>query len=186
MGVTIAHRRFTVDEYHRMAETGILGPQDRVELIEGEIVEMSPIGEKHAVSVDGLTAVFVVKTVGRATVRVQGPIRLDRRAEPQPDLAILHPNKERYSTDHPGPGDIFLVIEVSDTTQEFDRETKIPAYARAGIRESWLVNLVAGNVEVFRRPGLSGYGDVRIFGRGQTVAPEAFPDVVIKVDEILG
>ena len=186
MAATIAHRRFTVDEYHRMAETGILGPQDRVELIEGEIVEMSPIGEKHAVAVDSLNAVFVVKTVGRATVRVQGPIRLNRRSEPQPDLSILHPDKERYSTGHPGPADVFLVIEVSDTTLEFDRETKIPAYARAGIRESWLVNLVAGYVEVFRRPGPNGYGDVQIIGRGKTVSPEAFPDVVIRVDDILG
>lgn len=186
MGVTIAHRRFTVDDYYRMAEAGILRPEDRVELIEGEIVEMTPIGRGHAARVDRLNNLYCVKLAGRAIVRVQNPVRLNRNTEPQPDIAVLRSKPDYYASGHPGPEDVLLVIEVADSSLDYDRDVKIPEYARSGIREVWLVNLAGGTVEVYRNPGPSGFVDIRTCGRGMTVAAEAFPDVVIKVDEILG
>lgn len=186
MGAAVTHRRFTVDDYYRMAEAGILRPGDRVELIEGEIVEMTPIGREHAARVDCLNNLYCVKLAGRAIVRVQNPVRLNRNTEPQPDVAILRSKTDYYASGHPGPEDVLLIIEVADSSLAYDRGVKMSEYARAGIREAWLVDLAAGVVEVSRKPGPSGYGDVRAIRRGQSLAPEAFPDVSIRVDDILG
>jgi Uma2 family endonuclease len=185
MSVDVAKRLFTTDEYHRMREAGILSEDDPVELIDGEIVEMSPISSRHAACVDRLTALFSGLR-GTAIVRVQSPITASGRAEPQPDLALLRPRDDFYARAHPGPGDVLLVIEVSDTSLQYDRSTKIPLYARAGIHEVWQVSLAEDVILVHRNPVESAYRDVQTFGRGRRLSPEAFPEIVLEADSILG
>lgn len=186
MSVGVRTRRFSVAEYRRMVQAGILKEDDRVELVEGEIIEMPPIGPRHALCVDRLTDLLGFAVRGRAIMRVQGPISLDPHSEPQPDLAFFRPPMTRYTGSHPGPGDLFLVIEVAETTADEDRTRKIPLYARAGIREAWLVNVPARTIEIYRAPTPEGYKDVQAVGRGQALAPEAFPDLTLTVDDILG
>jgi Uma2 family endonuclease len=186
MAIGARTRRFSVEEYHQMVRAGILKEDDRVELIEGEIVEMTPIGPRHAVCVAGLTDHFVRSLATRAVVWAQSPIRLGVRSEPQPDVALVEPPRTRYGDAHPGPEDVLLIIEVADTTVEDDRLRKIPLYARAGIPETWLVNLPGEAVEVYRNPAPDGYRQVLAVRRGQSLAPLAFPDVTLAADEILG
>jgi Uma2 family endonuclease len=186
MSVQVLRRLFTVDEYYRMAEAGIFSEDEGVELIDGEIVQMPPIGSRHAARVDHLTRLLTHAVGDRAIVRVQGPIRLGPHSEPQPDLALLHPQPDYYAQAHPGPGDVFLVIEVADTSVGFDREVKMPLYAGAGIPETWLVDLDGDDITVSRQPTAAGYRAVRRLQRGQSLAPEAFPAVVLAVDDILG
>ena len=186
MSVNVRTRRFSVEEYHRMVRAGILKDDDRVELIAGEIIEMTPIGPRHATCVDRLTRRLVGLLADLAVVRVQGPIRLGPDSEPQPDIALLRPPVTRYEDHHPEPAEVLLVIEVAETSVEDDRARKIPLYARAGIQEAWLVNLPAQTIEVHRGPTPEGYQDVRTLGRGQRLAPEAFPESTLTVDDILG
>jgi Uma2 family endonuclease len=186
MAVELTRRLFDVDEYHRMAEVGILTRADRVELIDGEIVEMSPIGAPHGRCVIYLTDMFVRLLHGRAVTSPQLSLRLHRRTEPQPDVAVLRPPLSRYAKLIPGPADTFLVVEVADTSQHRDRVVKLPRYAAAAIREVWIVDLAAGVVDVHRDPGPDGYRTSRRLVRGDDVSPEAFPDVVLPVDDILG
>jgi Uma2 family endonuclease len=186
MSVAVRTRRFSVAEYRKMVQAGILKEDDRVELIEGEVIEMVAIGPRHAVCVDRLSQAFHRRLMDRVSVRTQGPIALSAESEPQPDLALCRPPLTRYEESHPGPEDLFLVIEVADTTAEHDRTRRIPLYGRAGIREAWLVDLPAQAVEVYRVPGPAGYGSVRTFGRGQILTPEAFADIRLPVDDILG
>ena len=178
-------RLFTRSEYHTMLEAGILHEDDRVELIEGEIWEMSPIGSKHAACVDRLTMILAASLQGKAIVRVQSPIGLNDLSEPQPDVSVLRFRSDFYSKDHPTPGDVVLLIEVADTTVARDRG-KFGLCARHGIPEAWLVNLQEDVLEIHRLPAPQGYTRIRHFRRGQTVSPQAFPDLKIKVDEILG
>jgi len=186
MRTQVARRLFTTDEFHQMAAAGILAEDDRVELIEGEIVRMSPIGTRHASCIDRLTSLFARRLGTRAIVRVQNPIVLSRRTEPQPDLSILRSREDFYAERHPRPTDVLLVVEVVDTSEEYDRETKLPLYARAGIPEVWMVDVVQGTVEVFRRPALRVYHERRELRRGQRVSPGAFPRTAFRVGEILG
>lgn len=186
MSVGVRTRRFSVAEYRRMVHAGILKEDDRVELIEGEIVEMVPIGPRHAVCVDRLSQALQRRLADRAIVRTQGPVSLGPYSEPQPDLALFRPPLARYTESHPGPHDLFLVIEIAESSVEEDRTRKIPMYARAGVREAWLVDLSAQAVEAFRTPTPNGYASVRTFGRGDVLTPEAFPDIALPVDEILG
>jgi len=185
MPVQVLRRRFTVDEYYRMAEAGILHEDDRVELIEGEIVEMAPIGSRHAACVKRLNSLLSQRVGARALVGVQDPIRLDEHSEPQPDVTILLPRPDFYASVHPGPGDILLAVEVADTSAEYDREVKVPLYARSGIRESWLVDLPAGVVEVYRDPSPQGYRQTQHLKRGDRIALAAFPDFELTIDELL-
>jgi Uma2 family endonuclease len=186
MGVQLARRLFTVAEYHKMAEAGILSEDDRVELLEGEIVAMSPIGSRHAACVDRLTQYLVVQVRGRAIVRVQSPIRLGEHSEPQPDLALLKPRPDFYASSHPGPEDVLLVVEVAETSAAGDREVKVPMYARFGVPEVWLVDLAGDQVEVFREPSAEGYREVRVLRRGESLAPAFLPDLLLPVDAVLG
>ncbi len=179
-------RLFTVKEYHLMVDAGILKEDDRVELIKGEIVQMSPIGRFHAACVKRLAELFILRLAQLITVGVQDPIELDDNSEPQPDLALLRRRGDFYQSGHPQPEDILLIIEVADTTVESDREVKIPLYASSGIVEVWLVNIPAECIEVYRQPSGNGYQNVQVFGRGQSIFVEAFPDVNFTVDEILG
>jgi Uma2 family endonuclease len=186
MAVQLLRRLFTVEEYHRMAQAGILTEDDRLELIEGEIVEMAPIGSRHQSCVDRLAELFFRQVADRAIVRVQGPVLLERRSEPQPDLTLLRRRPSFYAIVHPGPEDVLLVVEVCDTTVDYDRQVKVPLYARYGIPEVWLVVLEKGLVEVYRKPTVQGYQEVSQARRGQRLSPEAFPDLELAVDDILG
>jgi Uma2 family endonuclease len=179
-------RRFSVSEYDRIAEAGILKPTERVELIDGEIIVMSPTGSRHAACVDRLSTWLHDLLKARAILRVQGPLRLDDLSEPEPDLVALRPRSDFYASGHPGAGDCYLVIEVCDSSASYDRGTKLPLYARAGVPEVWLVDLNRELVESYRGPLGELYTENRTLPRGQSLAPEAFPDVVLGVDAILG
>ena len=169
-----------------MGEVGILTRNDRVELIDGEIVEMSPIGPPHSRCVMFLTEVFVRRLAGRAIVSPQLSIRLSPHTEPQPDVMLLRPPLDRYARRIAQPSDALLVVEVADTSQVRDRQIKLPRYAAAGISEYWIVDLDAGAVEVFRAPAPTSYIESRRLVRGEELAPAAFPDVILAVGEILG
>ncbi|MFB2878938.1 Uma2 family endonuclease [Floridanema aerugineum] len=186
MSVQLEKRLFTVDEYYRMAEAGILGEDDRVELIAGEIIKMSPIGSPHAGCVKRLNRLFSVRLGDRAILSIQNPVRLNERTEPQPDIALLIPRADCYSQRHPQPQEVLLIIEVSDTTIEYDREVKIPLDAAAGIVEVWIVSLAEELIEVYRQPLANSYAEIRQFRRGENVSPLSFSDVVLSVDEVLG
>ena len=186
MTVQVLRRRFTVDEYHLMGQVGILSEDDRVELLEGEIVEMAPIGSRHQATVDRLTEVFSRRVVDTASIRVQGPVRLAGDSEPEPDLTLLRRRTDFYATAHPGPEDVLLLVEVSDSSIEYDREVKLPHYARQGIPEVWIVDLEEGAIEVYTDPTVEGYSGVSQLGRGQTLSPQHFPLLELAVDEILG
>jgi len=187
MAVELRRRRFTVEEYQRMAETGILDEDERVELIEGEIVEMTPIGRLHASVVARLTAVFVTRLGERVVVWPQNSVVLrTRHSQLRPDLALLRARRDFYRTATPEPGDILLVVEVMDSSVARDRRVKLPIYARDGVAEVWLVDVNAETVETCRRPGRGSYRDRRIARRGESVAPLAFPDLELAVAAILG
>ncbi len=182
----ITRRRFTVDEYHRMAEAGILGEDDRVELIEGEIVEMSPIGWRHQACVNRLNQRLVPALRGQAIVQPQGPIRLGSDSEPQPDLVVLRPRADFYAEGGPGAEDVLWLIEISDTSLRYDRDVKVPLYGRYGIPEIWLIDLAGEQVFVYRDPRPDGgYRSAQVLGRGARLAPQAFPDLELTVDELL-
>lgn len=186
MSAQLLRRRFTVEQYHQMVEAGILTADDRVELIEGEIIEMSPIGRHHAACVKRLIRLFSQRVGERAIVAAQDPVELSDRSEPQPDFVLLQPRPDFYEAGHPYPQDILLLVEVADTTVESDREVKIPLYARSGIVEVWLVNINQQAIEVHREPAFNCYGNVQHFQRGQQLSVQAFPDISLTVDEILG
>ncbi len=176
--------RFTVEDYHRLAEAGILGEDDRVELIEGDLVMSSPISSRHAACVKRLNALFNAALQGRAIVGVQDPLRLGEHSEPEPDLMLLRPREDFYRDAHPGPEDVYLVIEVSETSLAYDREVKLPLYARFGVPEVWLVNLVEDRLEVYRTPRGGSYTHKAVYTQGR-VAPQAFPDLGLDVAVIL-
>jgi Uma2 family endonuclease len=178
-------RPFTVEEYYRMAEAGILGEDDRVELLDGEIVQMSPIGSRHAACVARLNRKFTRALGERAIVQVQNPLRLSQRSEPQPDLCLLRPRPDYYAGAHPGPGDALLVVEVADTSLEFDRDVKLPLYARAGVPEVWLVDLEGEQVHVFCEPARGSYLSVCELVAGDELVPRALPEFRVPVQEIL-
>ena len=166
---TPARRLFTVDDYHAMARAGILSEDDHVELIEGEIVMMSPVGSRHAACVDILAELLIRAADQRTAVRVQSPIRLDESTEPEPDLCVLLRRDDAYSESLPQPEDVLLVIEVSDTTLDYDRRVKARVYARHGIRQFWLVDLGSCTVETYRAPGPDGYGERSVHDVGDRV-----------------
>ena len=186
MAVQLLRRRFTADEYHRMGQVGILGEDDRLELLEGEIVEMAPIGSRHQATVNRLTELFSNRVSDRAMVSVQGPIRLAEDSEPQPDVTLMRRRTDFYATSHPGPEDVLLLVGVSDISIEYDRVVKVPLYARHGITEVWLVGLEAGVVEVYRSPTDQGYQEITRLGRGQGLTLAALPGLEVGVDEVVG
>ncbi len=177
-------RRFTVEEFHRMGEAGIFHEDDRVELINGQIVQLSPIGRPHAYAVTMLTNLFASRLAGRALVSPQNPVHLFRDSEPLPDIVLLRLRPDYKEVDV-GPADVLLLVEVADSSLRYDRLVKLRLYARAGIPEVWIVDVAGGRVEVYRRPSERRYEQVERVGRGGRVAPAAFPDVAIDIDEIL-
>ena len=179
-------RRFTVAEYYAMADAGILSENDRVELLDGDLIVMPPIGNWHGGSVKLLANTFPTVLRGRAIIAVQDPVRLDEHSEPQPDVMLLQWRDDFYRNGHPGPADVLLLIEVADGSAEFDRTVKLAAYAVAGIREVWIAARPERRIEVYTDPDAGSYATVRCHGPGETVSPQAFPDIALPVDEIIG
>ena len=168
-----------------MAETGVLRPDARVELLNGEIIDMSPIGPFHGGVTNYLIEIFTASSKGRWMTSVQNPVHLDDHSEPQPDLVLLKPSPDFYRRQHPQPADVYLLIEVSDSSLTTDREAKLPAYGRAGIAEVWIVNLIDQEVEVYREPHFTGYGAKTILRAGDQAEPQTFPDATVDVAELL-
>lgn len=169
-----------------MAEAGILTEDDRTELIEGQILSMSPVGSKHYGCVNRLNKLLVTQLKDRAVVHVQNPVRLSDGSEPAPDLTLLKPRDDFYANRFPTPEDVFLVIEVAETSLAYDRQVKAPLYARHGIPELWLVALEEEYVEVYRRPAPDGYGRIVRHERGQPLDIQALGEGILTVDDVLG
>jgi Uma2 family endonuclease len=187
MAVTLRRHRFTLDEYHRMAATGILGEDAHVELIEGEIIEMSPIGSRHAGTVARIHHLASTRLGDRAVVWSQSPLLLVQlQSEPEPDLMLLAPRADFYTAGLPEPPAVRLLVEVAESSLAYDRRTKFPLYARAGVTEAWLVDLDGGRVEIHRSPSRGGYHDVRAPRADETFAPAAFPDLAVTLRDLLG
>ena len=187
MAVEVAaatRRRFTRAEYHRMAEVGILGRRDRVELIEGEIVEMSPIGRRHKAFVVNLTQLLVLRLAGRALVHVQSGVVLTEDTEPEPDIAVVRRRAVPYKEREAYSEDVLLLIEVADSSLAYDRSTKLRLYAAAGIPEYWIVDCTTETVEIHRNPGPTGYRDVVSATGTAPLTLQAFPDVELTTAEI--
>lgn len=180
------HRRhrLTVEEYHRMGEAGILAPDARVELIEGEIVDMAPIGSRHAGIVEQLSHLFEQALRGRAMIRAQNPVSLGARSEPQPDVALVRPRSDFYKPAHPRPSDILLLVEVADASLDHDRDVKMPLYAAHGIPEAWLIDLETSSLTRYREPGPAGYGHAESLEAARSVAVSAFDDVSIDLSAL--
>ncbi|MBD2122706.1 Uma2 family endonuclease [Trichocoleus sp. FACHB-262] len=186
MVVQLLRRQFTVAKYHQMVEAGILTEDDRVELLEGEVIELWSISSRHAACVNRLTYLFHDRLRERAIVRVQNPVELSDRSEPQPDLVLLQLRPNLYEAGYPQAQDILLLVEVADTTVEFDQEIKMPLYAKSGVREVWLVDLNENAIAIYREPSLSGYGQVQELRRGQELTVQLFPDISLAVEKLLG
>lgn len=184
MSVPIQRYRFTVDEYYKLAEAGVLSEDSRVELIEGEIVMMTPIGRRHAACVDRLNNLLAALVGDRAIVRVQNPILLSGDTEPEPDVSLLRPRDDFYAQSEPGPGDVFLVIEVADSSLAYDREVKLPLYARAGIPEVWIADLGDESVSTYASPGPEGDAERRTYRSGETLRPREL-EIEVPVDRVL-
>ncbi|MBS9382996.1 hypothetical protein BMF77_00768 [Dolichospermum sp. UHCC 0315A] len=178
--------RLNVSQYHQMSEVGIFSENDKVELINGEIIEMSPIGRRHAACVDRINRLFSNILGMKVIVRVQNPIILNNLSEPEPDIALLQPRADFYESGHPQPQDIFLLIEVADSSLEYDRDVKIPLYASSGITEVWLVDIYEQVIIVYRYPSENGYSDIQKLSRGEKMSIQAFPEINLVVDDILG
>lgn len=181
MITTAVRRRFTVAEFGRMAETGLARPDERLELIDGEVVEMSPIGERHAACVDFLTQSLGQQVAGQAIVRVQGPLALPPESELYPDVALLRPRDDFYRSGKPTGRDALLVIEVSDTTLLHDVGTKAPIFGRAGVPVLWVVDLQGAIVEVFSEPSAGGFDLRRTVRSGDTLTLPSLPGLSVPV-----
>ena len=186
MQVEVTKKLFTVDEYHRMGEAGILTPEDRVELIEGEILQMSPIGNRHAACVNRANKLLITRLQDRGLVSIQNPVRLDIYSEPQPDVLVLKPRDDFYASTGHTAADVLLMIEVSDTTLRYDTLKKVPLYAAAGVSEVWVEDLKKDVILVYREPSGKNFQTTFQCKRGETIASVAFPDVVFAVNDLLG
>lgn len=186
MSLQVAKHFFTVEEFERMGEAGIFSQDARLELIEGEIVEMSPIGSRHAGCVLFLSR-FLNRVVGDiAIVSTQNPIQLDDFTEPQPDIALLRLRDDFYREAHPTPQDVLLIIEVADTTVDYDRSVKLPIYAKAGIPEVWIVNLPADQVEIYADPNNETYKIAIEVKRGGQAQAQTISSLNVSMDMLLG
>lgn len=183
MSVQVA--KFTVEQYDRMIEAGVFPPEYRAELIEGEIIEMSPIGPRHAACVGRLTRLFS-RLLEEPIVWVQNPVRLDDSSEPEPDICVLKPRADFYAESLPTPADVLLLVEVSDSTLEFDRRRKLPLYARSLVPEVWIVNLADERIETFAEPAGDVYRHHADAGRGEEVSARGVAELRLSVAQVLG
>jgi Uma2 family endonuclease len=180
-----ARHRLDVDAYYKMAETGILTRDDRVELIDGEIIDMNPIGSPHAALVKRLNRLFArAAAEGMVLVSVQDPLRLDAYNEPEPDLMLLRPRADDYGTSHPGAADVFLLVEVSDSSLAYDRGAKLALYARFGVAEVWIIDIAGPTVEIYRQPKEGAYS-LAERRTGGSLTPDLVPSVAIDVAALL-
>lgn len=186
MSYPVTRRRFSVAEYHQMIANAILTKEDRVELLNGEIVEMSPISPNHAASVKRVSKLLNRRIDDNVTIGIQDPVQLDDFSEPQPDIALLKSRDDFYKQAHPKPEDIFLLIEVAESSAARDRIVKTPAYAAAFIRELWIIDLQHDLVEVYAEPLNGAYQLVQQVRRGETLSPRLLPSIVLKAEDILG
>lgn len=186
MSAQLEKRYFNVDEYYRMARAGVLKPDDRLELLEGKIIKMAPIGSPHAACVSRLDDLLSSLDRRKMMVRVQNPVRLDDFSEPVPDLVLLKPRKDYYASRHPVPSDVFLVIEVADTSMPSDRHVKLPLYARTLIPELWLVNLPRKVIEVYSEPLDGAYRQSHKYRQGDSIGNGSTSGLNLKVADILG
>ena len=186
MSLSLITRKFTVEEYEKMATEGIIKPDEKVELIRGEIIKMSPMGTRHAAGIARLTQLFYRKFGDLILLGVQNPIRLNNNSQPEPDLSLLIPRSDFYVAAYPCPQDIYLIIEVSDSTLDYDRYTKIPLYAEANIKEVWIINLKEEGLEVYRHPLQGSYQAIQKYYRGESIFIESFPEIELTLIEILG
>ena len=186
MDVDVVRRRFTLDEYHRMAEAGILQEDDRVELIRGEIVQMTPIGPDHASCVARLNHLLLGRLHGRVVLWPQNPLIILPDSEPQPDIILLAWRDDFYRQSLPGPSDVALLVEVADSSLRYDRRVKGQLYAEAGLRDYWIVDVDGDAVEVHREPAADRFRRIERLSRPARLAPLAFPDVSLAVADILG
>ena len=180
-----AKHRFKVSEYYRMGETGVLRPDARVELLDGEIIDMSPIGPFHGGVTNHLSQIFTTTAKGRWIVTAGTPVHLDEYSEPQPDIMLVKPEADFYGRRHPEPSDVYLLIEVADSSLERDVEEKLPIYARSGIPEVWVVNLNDVTIEIYRQPDFTSYASKSVVTPGEFANPQAYPDVSIDVGDLL-
>jgi Uma2 family endonuclease len=181
---TPARAKFSLERFHKMAEAGIFGADDRIELIDGEMLTMAPIGGPHMAMVNRLNSLLVRAIGDQGVVSVQNPVALPPDSEPQPDVVVLKPSAGALSAGVPGQADVLLLIEVADSTLRYDRGIKLPLYARHGIQEVWIVDLQAKRIEVFLSPGPSGYAQRREIGPAESVAPQALPRVSVEWDRV--
>ena len=184
-GLVPEKRKFTVAEYYRMTELGILQHTERVELLDGEIIVMAAIGVPHAIGVNRVNQAFAEVARNRFTVSVQNPVHLDDYSEPQPDLAIVRLREDSELTSHPGPADTLVAVEVSDSTLAFDLGAKARRYAAAGIPEMWVMNLPGDCIDRLDQPGPAGYARHTVFRRGENISPAALPDLEFAVADLL-
>ena len=187
MAVQPRRRRFSLDEYHRMGATGVVGKAERVELVEGEVVELSPIDSRQAGTVARISHLFATRLASRAIVWSQNPLLLrGHQSEPLPDVMLLAPRADFYAGGLPEPPNVRLLIEVADTSLYYDRQKKLPLYARAGVGESWLANVDARRLEIHRNPGRLRYRNVRLPTASETFSPTAFPDLRLTIRDLFG
>jgi Uma2 family endonuclease len=172
---SLRRHRLTVADYHQMAEAGILGPEERVELIAGEVLDMSPIGSLHAALVRAVSRWLAETAAARAVVAVQDPVRLDDLNEPQPDIALVRPRADFYAAAHPTAADVLLIVEVAETSPAYDLGVKVPLYARHGIPEVWVIDAASRVTHRFRGPGLEGYADRVTIPADEPLACAALP-----------
>jgi Uma2 family endonuclease len=185
METQVLKRLFSVDEFHQMAEAGVFGEDDRLELLDGEIVQMTPIGSRHSGCVDRLNHLFWERCRASAIVHVQNPLVLSEGTEFYPDIALLQRRADFYSESHPRPGEVLLVVEVADTTGDYDRRIKVPRYAHAGVPEVWVVDLPARAIDVYRQAEGNRYLEQRRVERGEMLAIPGVGDRQIAVVDVL-
>ena len=185
MSVQVVKRSFTVAEYRRMVGAGILSEDDRVELIDGEVVAMTPIGARHAACVDSVNLAMVTGVGDKAIVRIQSPVRLNLYTEPEPDVVLLRPRADFYASRHPGPEDILLIVEIADSSIDYDQDVKARIYAECGVPEYWLADLNANVVSCYSGPHERTYRSRQQYRRGQTITPQMVPRCPVAVDALL-
>jgi len=179
-----ANHRFSVTDYYRLAEIGALRADARVELLDGQVFDLFPVSPFHAAVTRRIAQPFLKQPEERCIVSIRNPVRLDEFSEPEPDVVLLKYRPDYYKTQHPGPEDVFLLIEVADASLEYDRN-KLPTYGRAGIAEVWIVNLNEAVVEVYREPHFTGYSSKTVLRDSDQAVPQAFPEAAVNVGELL-
>jgi Uma2 family endonuclease len=182
----IPFHRFNAEEYHRMPEVGVLPPNGRVELIEGEVIDMASMGSWHCGTVDWLNELFCVNLRGHANIRAQGVVKLSRFSEPEPDIALFRRRQDFYRGAHPGAADTLLIVEVSDATLRVDQRVKIPLFAHFGVPEVWIVDRTNERLHFYRTPRDGDYTNISFTEKPGVTSLSALPDVTVDLSDLFG